>query len=137
MSEVSDLGSVNAGHRSQIVGCSKRVELRSGVGWLSPERHVTAILGQHDSISGAGLYIAGPFCLPHREVGISVKAEKNTERSSRIADNKAREELAIRSVVMHTACLAGNFMETGRLEEDLLLRLPEKRQQAEQQPERD
>ena len=37
----------------------------------------------------------GPVQLPHREIGVSVKAEKDAGRSLRIADDETREELTV------------------------------------------
>jgi len=76
-----------------------------------------------------------PLQLPHREVGVSVKAEKNAGRSLRIADDEAREGLAVRSLVTHAAGLDGISVKTGRLEEDTLLGSPKKSQRTEQQRE--
>jgi hypothetical protein len=64
-----------------------------------------------------------------------VKAEKDAGGSLRIANNKAREKLAIRSPIAYAASLDGVFVKTRRLEEDPFLGLPKKSQQAEQQRE--
>jgi hypothetical protein len=65
-----------------------------------------------------------------------VKAEENARRGLRIADDETRERLTIRSAVARAADIRGVFVETGRLEENPFLGLPEKSYQAEQQPER-
>jgi hypothetical protein len=76
-----------------------------------------------------------PFYLPHCEIRISVKAEKNAGCSLRIADDKTREQLAIRSAVTRAAGLHGSFVKTRRLKEYSLLGLPKKRQESDQQRE--
>src|ERR1700730_10387559 len=128
MAEVSHPGSIDAECRFQIVVCRERIELRGRVGWLPSQRHVAAILRQHDSVSGTGLYGAGPFQLPHGEVSISVEAEKDSRCSPGIADDETGKELAIRSAVANAVDLYRVFIKTRRLEEYPLLGLPKKRQ---------
>ena len=135
MAEVSHPGTVDIERRSQIIVCRKRVELCGGVGWSPSERHVAPIFSQHDSVSGAALYGPGPFQLPHCQIGVSVKTEKDAGRSLRIADDKTREGLAVGSAIGRTACLDGIFVKTWGLEEDAFLGLPKQSQQAEEQRE--
>src|ERR1700694_3176313 len=96
MSEVGHPGTIDAERRFQIMVCRKRVELRCRVGRSPSERHIAAILSQHDSVTGTGLYGTGPFQLPHCEVSISVKTEKDAGCRLRITDDEAREWLGRR-----------------------------------------
>ena len=64
-----------------------------------------------------------------------MKAEKNAGRSLRIADDKTREGLAIRSTVARAAGLHGSFVKTRRLKEYSFLGLPKKSQESDEQGE--
>src|SRR6266513_1345439 len=97
MSEVSYSGTIEAECRLQIIICGERIELRRGIGWFPSKRHIATIFSQHYSVSGARLYGMGPLQLPHRQICISVEAEKNAGRTPRVANDETREELAIGS----------------------------------------
>ena len=119
----------------QIVVCCQSVELCSGVSGSPSKRHVSAVFSQHYRIPSVLLDGLCPVHLPHREIGVPVKAEKNTGLSPRIADDETGEELTVRGPVAHPARLDRVSVKPRWLKENSLLRSPKKSQHGEQQRE--
>src|ERR1700674_246276 len=135
VAEVSHPGPIDAERRFQIIVCRKSIELRGEVGGRPSEGHITAIFSQHDGESGAHFHGTCPFQLPHCQVGVSVKAEKDAGCSLWITDDETREKLTVRSAVARATGLDRVFVKTRWLKENPLLGLPKKSHQAEQQRE--
>ena len=99
MTEIRHARSVYSKGDSQMVVSRAGVELGGRVGGASAERHITAILGQKNRISGTTLNFPRPRELPYGEVGVSMETEQNSARTLWISDQKRGESLAVQRVV--------------------------------------
>jgi len=128
MTEVSHTRAIDTERNSQMIVGSACVELRGRVSRISSKRHVTAVLGEKNGVSGAALNRAGPIELPYREVGVSMEAKENARCAFGIADQEAGKPLAIYRVVRNPPGFWHLFQESRWLKQDSLLRLPEQNQ---------
>src|SRR5687768_5004148 len=122
---VGELTGVRSVSFPQILVRGFSVQLRSRVGRLSTQRHVSAILGQKNRVPCALYHFACPIELPNREIGVSVEAEENAGSGTRISDEISRERLSVRRLVFDALRLASRIRERRRLEKDSLLPPPQ------------
>jgi zinc protease len=81
------------------------------------------------------LYFTRPVQLPNGKIGVAVKADENTGRSSRISDHETDQLLSVRGLVLCAPGFDRRLIEPRRLEENSLLGPPQENQETEQQPE--
>src|SRR6266513_357350 len=125
MSKVGDTVAIKAerGHQ-MIVGCL-RIHLRVRVSRRSAERHVTTVLGKEHGVARMSQYLVCPVQLPYSEIGISMKAEENTRRGSRISHDEPNEPLSVRRFVIRAPGFDQRLSESRGLKENSLLRPPD------------
>jgi hypothetical protein len=135
MAEECHVVPIDTEGNSHMVVCRSCIELGTGVGRRSTERHVASVFGEENSVAGAVFDCSGPVELPYSQIGVSMKAYQHTWGFLRISDQEAGESLSVDCLIGHTPAVGYAFDQVRWLKEDSLLLAPQQDQRTQNERE--